>query len=464
MLQALGRLHPFLVHFPVALLLAALVAELPRRRDAGPSAAGFHCLTLGVLGAGAAALSGWLFAAHDPPGTPALLERHRWLGLGSAVAAAAAWLLARRWRGRAEARLAWPTRAALVLACGLALATGALGGEMVYGEGFILEPLRRSRSARPGPAPDDGQEAALEGLPVLTQPAPAIGSSGATPLLVTGSPPIDYLREIQPLLERRCYECHGAKKRPKGNLRLSDLASVFARDPSEAALVPGEPERSLVYRRLVLPAEDEERMPPEGDPLPAAEIELVRRWIAEGARWVEASPVNAPGAGLELSEAQRATRDAALSRLRARAVRAQRIAAASEEVEVDFALASEACGDEELALLAGLEPCLVELSLARSRVSDAGLARLADFRALRRLRLEHTEVGDAGLVYLVGLPALESLNLFATEVSAGALSVLAGLRPGARIYVGETALDDEALDELARRRPDLVLVRGRLAH
>jgi hypothetical protein len=63
------------VHFPIALLLAALVAEFVAAARSsvtgdGPSATGFFCLALGNRGALAAAASGWLFAAHDPPACP----------------------------------------------------------------------------------------------------------------------------------------------------------------------------------------------------------------------------------------------------------------------------------------------------------------------------------------------------------------------------------------------------------
>src|SRR5688572_4499914 len=103
MLQALGRLHPLLVHFPIALLLAALVAELRRPRatgpsEAGPSEAGGYCLALGTLGALLAALTGWLFAAHDPPGMPGMLFWHRWTGVATAAAALLTLVSAWRWR------------------------------------------------------------------------------------------------------------------------------------------------------------------------------------------------------------------------------------------------------------------------------------------------------------------------------------------------------------------------------
>ena len=158
MLQVLGRLHPVFVHFPIALLLAALVAELVRRRRVeihdGPSEAGFFCLVLGTAGALVAAASGWLFAEHDPPGMSELLLRHRWSGTGAAVAALVTCFSAWRWRRTANAELARPTRVGLALTALLVALSGHLGGTLVYGEGFTLEPLRETPNE---PAPEKGE-------------------------------------------------------------------------------------------------------------------------------------------------------------------------------------------------------------------------------------------------------------------------------------------------------------------
>lgn len=279
MLQVLGRLHPLLVHFPIALLLAALAAQglaaRAGRRD-GPSEAAFFCLVLGTLGAVASALSGWLFAEHDPPGGPDLLFRHRWSGVGAAAGAVLTTLAA--WRWKRGAALARPTWIGLLSTAALTGLTGHLGGAMVYGEGFALEPLRGEGGA---PRSESAAEASLVGDPVpANSPEP---ESGLTP----ADPPVDYLAEIRPLLERHCFECHGDKKRPKGKLKLSDMGSVFTREADEPALVPGDPDGSLVYRRITLPPEDEDVMPPESPWMTAAEIDLVRRWILEGAPWRE---------------------------------------------------------------------------------------------------------------------------------------------------------------------------------
>jgi uncharacterized membrane protein len=454
MLQFLGRLHPLLVHFPIALLLAALLFELRRGRASGPSEAGFACLALGTLGAFAAALTGWLFAAHDPPGAPDLLLRHRWSGVGTAAASGAVLLSAWRWKKSRSSAFALPTRLGLAFTALLTALSGTLGGAMVYGEGFLLEPLR----ARPSEL-----ERGLETAMVAAGQAQAERDAEAAP---RAAAPIDHSPEIRALFERRCTDCHGERKRPKGNLKLTDLAAVLAREPSEAVIVPGDPAASPLFQRITLPSDHEDVMPPEGEePLSAEEIELVRRWIAEGARWSAPGPGEPGGATLDAAPQdgpRRGARDAALARLRARGARAQRLAQTSEDVEVDLGVAFPRAGDAELALLAGLEPFLVELVLARTAVTDEGLATLARFTELRRLRLEHTAIGDEGLGTLAGLGQLESLNLFGTRVTDAGMGTLGELERLRRLYVGGTALSAPALVELERARPDLWIERGDL--
>lgn len=112
---------------------------------------------------------------------------------------------------------------------------------------------------------------------------------GSATLLAQDAEPervVDYAREIQPLLARRCYACHGPDK-AEGGLRLSDRAIAIGElDSGEHGIVPGKPEASELIARVS--ADDEfTRMPPEGKPLTAAEIDLLQRWIAQGAKYQE---------------------------------------------------------------------------------------------------------------------------------------------------------------------------------
>ncbi len=94
---------------------------------------------------------------------------------------------------------------------------------------------------------------------------------------------IDFARDIQPILQKHCYECHGAEK-ARGELRLDLRAAAMKGGETGAAIVPGHSDKSLLVRRI-LGLDDEERMPKDGDPLADAEIALLRTWIDQGATW-----------------------------------------------------------------------------------------------------------------------------------------------------------------------------------
>ncbi len=92
---------------------------------------------------------------------------------------------------------------------------------------------------------------------------------------------VDYLRQIKPLLAQKCLACHGALKQ-KGQLRLDTAALLLQGGKHGPAIVPGKAEASLLLERIT--GEEGNRMPPEGEPLSAGQIDLVRRWIRQGAK------------------------------------------------------------------------------------------------------------------------------------------------------------------------------------
>jgi hypothetical protein len=90
----------------------------------------------------------------------------------------------------------------------------------------------------------------------------------------------DFTRTVFPILQRHCLECHGSKKQ-EADLRLDSAKSVEA----AGVIVTGEPDGSELIRRIVLSADDPEFMPAKGKPLSPTEQNVLRRWIAAGARW-----------------------------------------------------------------------------------------------------------------------------------------------------------------------------------
>jgi hypothetical protein len=101
---------------------------------------------------------------------------------------------------------------------------------------------------------------------------------------------IDFNRDIRPLLSKHCYACHGPDDAQRqAELRLDRRDAALAVLESGATpVVPGDSSKSELYRR-VTSADADERMPPadSGHALSAAELELLRRWIDEGAKYAE---------------------------------------------------------------------------------------------------------------------------------------------------------------------------------
>lgn len=105
-------------------------------------------------------------------------------------------------------------------------------------------------------------------------------------LAAAGGEEIDYARDIQPLLAKRCVACHGPGTQEAG-LRLDDrAAAVAALDSGKHAIVPSEPDASELLARITA-TDPDLRMPPEGPRLADAQVDLLRRWIAQGAEWKE---------------------------------------------------------------------------------------------------------------------------------------------------------------------------------
>ena len=95
---------------------------------------------------------------------------------------------------------------------------------------------------------------------------------------------VDYYEVIQPLLEKKCYDCHKGSK-IKGGLRLDTLkAARLGGENDGPALTPGDLEKSALIWRIQSDAGDD-IMPPKGDPLGKDEIALLKKWVKEGAPW-----------------------------------------------------------------------------------------------------------------------------------------------------------------------------------
>jgi hypothetical protein len=96
--------------------------------------------------------------------------------------------------------------------------------------------------------------------------------------------PVDYNTEVKPLLNKKCISCHGGVKRKGGFSLLFRQEALDTTESGKPAIIPGDPNGSEMIRRLT-DSDPDERMPYHEEPLEKEEIDILRRWIREGARW-----------------------------------------------------------------------------------------------------------------------------------------------------------------------------------
>ncbi|HEY4262171.1 MAG TPA: DUF1549 domain-containing protein, partial [Schlesneria sp.] len=99
--------------------------------------------------------------------------------------------------------------------------------------------------------------------------------------------PVNFVRDIRPILARNCYECHGPdEEHRKGELRLDTPEGAFAKHDDHVAFAPRSIDNSEAIRRMIS-TDDAERMPPpkSGKTLTPEQIDLLKRWVEQGAGW-----------------------------------------------------------------------------------------------------------------------------------------------------------------------------------
>jgi mono/diheme cytochrome c family protein len=93
-----------------------------------------------------------------------------------------------------------------------------------------------------------------------------------------------FSKDIGPILSSRCSNCHGPK-RQKNDLRLDSAEGVKKGGKNGPIFIAGDPAKSPMYHRTTRPPNDEERMPATGEPLTKAQTDLIKAWIAAGAKF-----------------------------------------------------------------------------------------------------------------------------------------------------------------------------------
>jgi uncharacterized membrane protein/mono/diheme cytochrome c family protein len=280
-LQVAGRFHPLLIHFPIGLLVVALIFEfftIGGRRQGlreGISGMVYFGGTLTFF----SAISGWLLRTNENYSGD-LVSNHQLMGVATAIAAIITIGLLSRSKRKKETGLRL-YRLGLFTTVILLSITGHFGASLTHGEDYLSSVL-------PGKNQEYDDEKAIALLSELNKTG-SITEQQQNKLNI----------EVRAIFAHNCYQCHSENKQ-KGELVLENKKGVFKGGESGAVIVPGNPAESELYKRITLPPHEDGVMPKKGKVLKKNEITLIEMWIKNGAPWSDESIKVFPEAELAL--------------------------------------------------------------------------------------------------------------------------------------------------------------------
>jgi uncharacterized membrane protein/mono/diheme cytochrome c family protein len=420
----IAPLHPVLVHLPIGILLLACLFQWLslKNRFAFLQAAVPVTLFLGMIGAVVSCISGYLLSQTGDYDEQ-IASSHQWFGIGVAAFSFILYILHKLSIGNRAA--AWLS---LILALSIII-TGHLGGTLTHGEGYLIAAFN----------PEGKKETVLKPIPNLPDA-------------------VMYGNIVQPVLQAKCYGCHGTTKQ-KGKLRLDSPESILKGGKDGKVLIPGKTDESEMIKRILLPTSDGDHMPPKAKPqLTDNEIQLLQWWVSTGADFnkkvkelqptekikpvlvslqtgeaMEKAVMPVPDAPVDKAD------EKVIDKLRQAGVVIIPVGKNSNYLLVNF-VSAESATDSVLHLLVSLKKQLVWLKLDNTTISDAALDQVASCTSITRLQLNNTGITDKGLLKLQSLKQLQSLSLVGTKVTAQGVLQLQKLPNLKNLYLYQTGV------------------------
>lgn len=281
---------------------------------------------------------------------------------------------------------------------------------------------------------------------------------------------VNFEKEIWPILQKKCVDCHrapyeenGRKKEPKAGLRLDAAWAITKGSENGPILKPKDSAASSIYTVVTLPKDDDDFMPPKGDPLTDDEVKLLKAWIDEGADFggwegeKTGQPADLAKAPQVMTKRQheefykaleagvKPVAEDVLKKAKEAGAQIAPISTTSPLLRVDFLTGVSSCTDEKVAALLPLAENIAHLDLGRTAITDAALATIGKMPRLSKLDLRQTKITDASLENLVSLSSLTSVNLFGTEVTDAGIKTLTGNKAIQNIYAFQTKVTPAAV-------------------
>jgi len=440
-LEFFGHLHPLLVHLPIGILLAGILLYwISGKEKYKPVRSAVPVILFwGVIAAAVTCMTGWLLSLSDDY-DKSLLGWHQWMGISVAFFSLLLYVKIRNPQAPYNLK---------ILAGGVFLLifiTGHLGGSLTHGSDYLTKPLSNIFER------DSTTPAAIKPLTNVQEAAV-------------------YHDVVKPIFQTRCYSCHGARKQ-KGKLRMDDSVLLMKGGKDGKVIESGNWEGSELIKRLLLPVDNEDHMPPKEKPQPTeSQIELIRWWISQGANFdkkvkdvsqsekikpllsalqkeviIKKMPLDLPTGNVEGAD------KSVMEKMKQRGIVVLPVAQNSNWLMVN--LVTDKFVDRELTQwLLALRKQLVWLKLDDTNLSDTSMGAIGQLVSLRKLSMQNTRITDHGLSPIRSLGNLQYLNLVGTGVTAKGILSLKDLQSLQSLYLYQTDVKKSEWPELQKAFP-----------
>ena len=393
-LHPFGRMHLLLLHFPIVLLLISMILEIFSTQTVfktQPFLQEFtsKVLLVGVISAGITVIMG-LFLSQEGDYGLDILSWHKWFGVS--VFFLGSIMYAIRNSDKYKTVIA-RSGATITIVC--LILTGHFGAALTHGDGFIWKSIIDERS---------------EVVPIEQA--------------------LVFDHAIKPILDSKCTSCHNPDKL-KGKLVLTDSAWIHKGGKSGKVFISGDPEMSLLIKRIRLAPENKKHMPPSGNTqLTPDEMELLRLWIKANSRFNQ-RVVTLPSkdslrllatAFLNTSETLdesfdfSSAEEETVKMLNTNSRVVSPLAKNSPALSVNI-YNKETYTPQTLNELMDVKSQIVSLDLSKMPVTNSDLKIVSKFENLRKLNLNFTDITGDGLAALATLKQLRSLSLSGTKLN-----------------------------------------------
>ncbi|WP_200979506.1 FN3 associated domain-containing protein [Echinicola sp. 20G] len=426
-LQVLGRSHPLILHFPIVLMLVALVFVLVPNILPSPHQQRMArwSLLLATFFAGIAVLSGWMLSQEEGYEGDNL-NLHKWMGVSVYFIALLVYFTLDKWP-----KMQKSLSLALVV---VLIGAGHWGANLTHGTDFLMAPLQADREGK----------VSLEEAEVFTH-------------------------LVKPILDNKCISCHQASK-IKGGLRLDEVEFIVKGGKNGALFDSAHWEKSLLVHRIELPKEEKKHMPPKGKAqLSPEELEILKLWVQGGADFEGTLADQGQESPLYQLASLQMEKDAPYDFPAAKEEDVESLNNFYRLVEPIFPgspalsvsyFGAGAFDAKSLSDLNKIKDQVVSLNLNKMPLDGVDLKAIGALKNLEDLKLNSTGVKANQLGFLPDLPHLKLLSLAGNELDKSVFDLLVKVKLLESLSLWDTGLTGKDSEGFTKIMPHVILEWG----